>query len=103
MRICIFGAGAIGGFFGARLALAGFEPSLIARGAHLAAMRANGLKLISGGEEHVVQVRCSDDPGELGPHDVVIPITGRLMRSPGLRFPRPSSARSSGTAPRRPR
>ncbi len=72
MRICIYGAGAIGGFFGARLALAGHEPSLIARGAHLAAMRKNGLKLISGGEEHVVEVRCSDDPAELGPHDAVI-------------------------------
>ena len=72
MKICIFGAGAIGGFFGARLALAGNEVSLIARGAHLQAMRDRGLKLISGGEEHVVDVRCSDDPGELGPHDAVI-------------------------------
>ncbi len=59
MKICIYGAGAIGGFFGARLALAGHEPSLIARGAHLAAMRNNGLTLISGGEEHTVAVRCS--------------------------------------------
>jgi 2-dehydropantoate 2-reductase len=72
MKICIYGAGAIGGFFGAKLALAGHEPSLIARGAHLAAMRDNGLKLITGGEEHVVRVPCSDDPVELGPHDVVI-------------------------------
>ncbi len=72
MKICIYGAGAIGGFFGAKLALAGHEPSLIARGAHLKAMRENGLKLISGDEEHVVRVRCSDDPGELGRHDVVI-------------------------------
>ncbi len=72
MKICIYGAGAVGGFFGARLALAGHEPSLIARGAHLAAMRDNGLTLISGGEEHVVGVRCSDDPAELGRHDAVI-------------------------------
>ena len=72
MKICIYGAGAIGGFFGAKLALAGQEPSLIARGVHLAAIRENGLKLITGGEEHVVRVRCSDDPAELGRHDVVI-------------------------------
>ena len=50
MRICIYGAGAIGGFFGARLALAGHAPSLIARGTHLQAMRERGLKL-SGGEK----------------------------------------------------
>lgn len=72
MKICIYGAGAIGGFIGARLALTGHDPSLIARGVHLEAMRENGLKLITGGEEHVVRVRCSDDPGELGRHDVVI-------------------------------
>ncbi len=72
MKICIYGAGAIGGFFGAKLALAGHEPSLIARGAHLTAMRERGLKLITGGEEHVVRVRCSDDPAELGPQDVVV-------------------------------
>ncbi len=72
MKICIYGAGAIGGFFGAKLALAGHEPSLIARGAHLEAMRENGLTLITGGEEHVVRVRCSDDPAALGRHDVVI-------------------------------
>ena len=57
MKICIYGAGAIGGYFGARLALSGHEPSLIARGAHFKAMRDHGLKLISGNEEHVVRVR----------------------------------------------
>ena len=72
MKICIYGAGAIGGFFGARLALSGHEPSLIARGAHLKAMRDYGLKLVSGNKEHVVRVRCSNDPGELGRQDVVV-------------------------------
>ena len=46
MKICIVGAGAIGGLMGAKLALAGEEVTLIARGAHLEAMRQNGLKLI---------------------------------------------------------
>ena len=45
MKVCIFGAGAIGGFLGVKLASAGAEVSLVARGAHLAAMRANGVRL----------------------------------------------------------
>jgi len=72
MRICIYGAGAIGGFIGARLALAGVDVSLVARGAHLAAMRTNGLVLRSGGGETVCQVRCTDKAAELGPQDAVI-------------------------------
>ena len=53
MKICIYGAGAIGGYLGVQLARAGVEVSLVARGAHLAAMKANGLKLLIGDEEHV--------------------------------------------------
>ena len=48
MKICIYGAGAIGGYLGVQLARAGADVSLVARGAHLAAMRANGLKLLIG-------------------------------------------------------
>ena len=70
MKICIYGAGAIGGYLGVQLARAGADVSLVARGAHLAAMRANGLKLLIGDEEHVVHPRCTDNPAELGPQDV---------------------------------
>ncbi len=72
-KICIFGAGAIGGLVGARLAMKGeAHVSLVARGAHLAAMKANGLTLKQGGETHVVRPAVSDDPRELGPQDFII-------------------------------
>ena len=72
MRICIFGAGAIGGYMGAKLAQAGAEVGLVARGPHLAAMKANGLTLIEDGAESTVAVTASDDPAELGPQDYVV-------------------------------
>lgn len=72
MKICVYGAGAIGGYMGAKLALAGFELTLIARGPHLAAMKKNGLKLISEGKTSVVHPRCTDDAREAGPQDFVI-------------------------------
>lgn len=72
MRICIFGAGAIGGYMGAKLAQAGAEVSLVARGPHLAAMQARGLTLIEEGQTTTVPVRASGDPAELGPQDYVI-------------------------------
>jgi 2-dehydropantoate 2-reductase len=72
MKICIYGAGAIGGYLGVELARAGADVSLVARGAHLAAMRAHGLKLLIGGEERVIAPRCTDNPAELGVQDVVI-------------------------------
>src|SRR5215475_8216737 len=72
MKICIYGAGAIGGYLGVQLARAGVDVSLVARGAHLAAMRRNGLKLLIGDEERVVHPRCTDNPAELGRQDFVI-------------------------------
>jgi 2-dehydropantoate 2-reductase len=72
MKICIFGAGAIGGYMGAKLAEAGAEVSLVARGPHLAAMQARGLTLIEEGETRTHAVRASDDPASLGPQDYVI-------------------------------
>jgi 2-dehydropantoate 2-reductase len=73
MKICIFGAGAIGGYMGVKLAQAGAEVSLVARGPHLAAMQAGGLTLIEeGGERVTVPVRASDNPADLGPQDYVI-------------------------------
>jgi 2-dehydropantoate 2-reductase len=71
--ICVFGAGAIGGYVGARLALKGeADVSLVARGAHLAAMRAGGLTLRQAGETHVVHPKVTDQPSELGPQDFII-------------------------------
>ena len=73
MKICVFGAGAIGGYMGVKLAQAGADVSLVARGPHLAAMQANGLKLIEeGGEETVVSVTASDNPADLGVQDYII-------------------------------
>ncbi len=72
MKICIFGAGAIGGYMGAKLAQAGAEVSLVARGPHLKAMRENGLRLIEESGETTVKVTASDDAADLGPQDYVI-------------------------------
>jgi len=72
-KICVFGAGAIGGYVGARLALRGeAEVSLVARGAHLAAMRTGGLALRQAGETLIVRPRLTDQPDELGPQDFII-------------------------------
>lgn len=72
MKICVFGAGAIGGYIGARLASAGADVSLIARGPHLAALQKNGLTLLSGETRENYSLPCSDDPSALGPQDYVI-------------------------------
>lgn len=72
MKICIYGAGAIGGLLGARLAMAGEDVTLIARGAHLQAMQDRGLCLRSGGAEYVVHPLCTGEPAEAGPQDFVI-------------------------------
>ena len=69
MKICIFGAGAIGGYLAVRLANAGADVSVVARGPHLAAMKANGLRLRIDGAEEVAHVTATDDPAELGPQD----------------------------------
>lgn len=72
MKICIFGAGAIGGYMGAKLAQAGADVSLVARGPHLKAMRENGLRLIEESGETTVKVTASDNAADLGPQDYVI-------------------------------
>ncbi len=80
MRICVVGAGAIGGFLGARLAAAGCDVTALARGATLAALREHGWRLIdeeagagAGNREPVTApVRAGDDPAALGPQDLVI-------------------------------
>jgi len=72
MRICVYGAGAIGGYLGTQLALAGEDVTLIARGTHLEAMRDNGITLLIDGEERLAHPRCTDDPAEVGEQDYVI-------------------------------
>ena len=72
MRICVFGAGAVGGHFAAQLAASGHEVSVVARGAHLEAIRRNGLTLLKGEQRIVGKVRAAEDPRELGPVDYVL-------------------------------
>jgi 2-dehydropantoate 2-reductase len=68
----IYGAGAIGGHLGANLAASGVDVTLIARGAHLEAMRRNGLRVLSPDGDRSVRVRCTDDPAEAGVQDFVV-------------------------------
>ena len=72
MKICIFGAGAIGGVAGGLLSAAGYEVSMIARGAHLDAMKQRGCIVESGGRRIETAPVCSDDPADLGTQDYVI-------------------------------
>jgi 2-dehydropantoate 2-reductase len=73
MRIAVVGTGGVGGGFGAAMARAGADVTFIARGAHLAAMQSQGLKVQGGrGETHVVPTRATDDPASIGPVDVVL-------------------------------
>ncbi|HEY2756251.1 MAG TPA: 2-dehydropantoate 2-reductase [Pseudolabrys sp.] len=73
MKICIYGAGAIGGYLAVGLSqVDGVELSLVARGAHLAAIKDRGLKLLIDGEERICKPRATNNPAELGPQDYVI-------------------------------
>jgi 2-dehydropantoate 2-reductase len=72
MKVCIYGAGAIGGYVGVLMKLAGADVSLIARGAHLEAIKKNGLKLHIGGEDKVAKMTATSDPATLGHQDYVI-------------------------------
>jgi 2-dehydropantoate 2-reductase len=73
MKVCIVGAGAIGGLLAVQLTRAGTEVSVVARGAHLEAIRERGLSLIAeDGSQHVVRLRASQSLAELGQHDMVV-------------------------------
>src|SRR3954466_11264110 len=74
MKIAIIGAGAIGGYVGVKLALAGEDVTFIVRGANLSAIKRNGMKLImADGSEHVARgVHATNDYAEAGPQDLVI-------------------------------
>ncbi len=72
MKIGVVGAGGVGGYYGARLALAGAEVGLIARGDHLAAIRERGIRVRADDGDFTVRVAASDDPAEIGPCDAVL-------------------------------
>jgi 2-dehydropantoate 2-reductase len=72
MKVCIYGAGAIGGYIGALMHRAGADVSFVARGAHLEAMRSNGVRVMLEDDEVVARPHCTDDPAELGPQDYVV-------------------------------
>ena len=72
MKICVFGAGAIGGYLGGMLARAGCEVSLVARGPHLAAIQKNGLTLWRDGKSQTYAITATDSAAELGPQDFVL-------------------------------
>ena len=71
-KVCIYGAGAIGGWIGVQLAQAGCEVSVVARGATLAALRADGLRLQDATGTRTAQVFASDAPGDIGVQDLVV-------------------------------
>lgn len=72
MKLCIYGAGAVGGLMAAWLARAGHEVSVVARGAQLEAIRRGGLRIRSNGEETAYKVRAEQEPSALGPQDYVM-------------------------------
>ena len=72
LKVCIYGAGAIGGTMGVLLALAGADVSVIAHDATLAAIKNDGLQLTKDGKTHRVHAQVTDDPSQLGPQDYVI-------------------------------
>src|SRR5262249_55875304 len=72
MRIAVVGSGGVGGYFGGRLAASGSDVAFIARGAHLAALRPRGLRIVSPlGDVELPRVVATDDPSSIGPVDVV--------------------------------
>jgi 2-dehydropantoate 2-reductase len=72
MQVAVFGAGAVGGYLAAKLALGGLDVALVARGASLAAIRAQGLKLQDESGERIVRLRAVEKAQELGPQPLVI-------------------------------
>jgi 2-dehydropantoate 2-reductase len=73
LRIAMMGSGGVGGYFGARLQQGGADVTFVARGAHLAAMRANGLAIESEHDSiHLPKVKATDDPRSIGPVDMVL-------------------------------
>ncbi|MEJ1975135.1 MAG: 2-dehydropantoate 2-reductase N-terminal domain-containing protein [Acetobacteraceae bacterium] len=72
MKVCVFGAGSVGGHMAGRLAQNGAEVSLVVRGAHLAAIRERGLRVVAPDGTIEAKVAASADPADLGPQDAVV-------------------------------
>jgi 2-dehydropantoate 2-reductase len=72
MKICVYGAGAVGGVIAGWLSRAGHEVSVVARGAHLTVIRERGLRIVSSSSECAARVSADRDPARLGPQDYVI-------------------------------
>src|SRR5262245_9904781 len=72
MRIAVIGAGAVGGYFGAKLAAAGLDVSFIARGEHLRSMQQNGLKIKSIQGDLEIHSRFTENPADVGPVDLIL-------------------------------
>jgi len=72
MRIAVMGAGSTGGYFGGMLTRGGHDVNLIARGAHLAAIKSDGLQVVRDDEKFTVQCQATDDPSEVGPVELAL-------------------------------
>lgn len=88
MKVCVFGAGAVGGHIAMRSSLGGAETSVVVRGRQLDAIRAQGLRVLTPDQDLHADVAASDNPGDLGPQDVVIvtvkaPALGSVAESIG--------------------
>ena len=83
MKICIVGAGAIGGYLGVKLIKAGLDVSLVARGAHLEAMKKRGLTIIENEKEITCSPKCTDSMEKLGKMDFIF-ITLKAYSIPGV-------------------
>jgi 2-dehydropantoate 2-reductase len=81
MKVCVVGAGAIGGWMGVKLAVVGHEVSLLARGATLAAIQENGLRLIEHAKPYQVPVHATANAAEIDTPDLLI----MAVKAPGLR------------------
>jgi 2-dehydropantoate 2-reductase len=83
VKICVFGAGSVGGYLAGFLAQGGADVSVVARGAHLAAIRADGLRVETPDETMTVRLAASHDPAELGPQDAVL-VTAKTPALPSV-------------------
>jgi 2-dehydropantoate 2-reductase len=86
VNICVYGAGAVGGSIAARLSASGENVSVIARGAHLDAIRQRGLAVLTGDSRIDARVRCTSDPAELAPQDLVV-VTVKGQQLPAIAAP----------------
>jgi len=83
MKVCVYGAGAVGGYLAGVMAHKGLDVSVVARGEHLAAIRANGLTVELPDGPIIARVHASDNPADLGPQDVVI-VSVKVPSLPGI-------------------